>query len=213
MTEQPDDLSEPRPMKRLSEDWWASRPPEVRARRCHAHRRNGNQCGKVAMAGQQVCGTHGGRAPQAINKARRRLDEASDRLVMRLLGFAESDKVPAYVSLDAVKDALNRIGVVTPQTVNLSVTAPWEEVMGAVTGIAQISRAESRAARGMPPPAAIAPPGDGDIVYAEVVPDPPSGPSASRTGGDRADVPAQPGTGLQTLDDALEDLRRMQRRR
>lgn len=135
-------------------------------------------------------------------------------MAKRLLAFAEREDVPAYVALAATESALNRAGIVQPTRVEVGVTAPWEEVMGAVTGIAQISRAESRAARGLPAdPPALSPPEPGDIVDAEVVEDSPSQPSASRTGGDRADVPAQPGTGLQTLDDALEDLRRSQRRR
>lgn len=215
MTEQRDDLLKAQPMKRLSEDWWALRPPEVRARRCRAHRRNGNQCGKVAMAGQQVCGTHGGRAPQAIAKARRRLDEAADRMAQRLLGIAESDNVPAYVALAAVDSALDRAGLKPTQQVSVGVTAPWEEV---ITGIAQITQAESRARRGVTEPAtlpqaALSSPGDGDIVDAEVVEDSPNGPPNARTGGYRGDVPAQPGSGLQTMEDALDDLRRQQRRR
>lgn len=183
-------------------------------RRCQADSSGtGEPCRKYAIRGGNVCRTHGGSAPQVIAKANERLALAADRMAMKLLNIAESENVPAYVALAAVDSALDRAGVVQPKQVQVDLDAPWAEIMGSITGIAQISQAESRAARGLPPPAAIAPAGGGDIVDAEVVPDPPSGPPNARTGGDRGDVPAQPGTGLQTMDDALEDLRRVQRRR
>jgi hypothetical protein len=141
------------PMKRLSEEWWAERAPEVRARRCHAHRRNGSQCTKVAMEAQTVCGTHGGRAPQAKQKARRRIEEAADRMAARLLGFAESENVPAYVALAAVESALDRAGLSAKTAVDVSVEVkPYEELMQglAIDGLAQITRAESRERRGLP---------------------------------------------------------------
>ena len=132
-------------------------------------------------------------------------------MAARLLAFAEREDVPAYVALDATKNALDRAGLAAPTQVNVGVTAPWEEV---VTGIATWSRAESRAARGLDPATvpALSSPGDRDIVDAEVVEDRPSGPPNARTGDDRGDVPGTPGTGLQTLEDALADLRKQQRR-
>jgi len=147
------DPSNNAPIKKLSEEWWATRTPEVRARRCHAHRKNGSQCQKVAMAGQQVCRFHGGAAPLAKAAARRRIEEAADRMAARILGIAASDKVPAYVALQAAQDALDRAGVSAKTAVDVEVKLkPYEEVMQelAVGGIAQISRAESRAQRGLP---------------------------------------------------------------
>jgi len=202
------------------------RSPEVRARRCQAHRRNGAQCSKVAMEAQTVCGSHGGRAPLAKAKARRRIEEAADRMAARLLGFAEGENVPAYVALAAVESALDRAGLKPPTQVDVGIKAPWEEVMGDITGIAQITRAESDARHGIASePAALAGPNDAEpmeVVDAEVVGDPaphPGYPRTGRTPDDRRDGPPRrpafatddvgrpPGKGLMTMEDAVEGQR------
>ena len=163
------------------------------------------------MAGQQVCGTHGGRAPQAKAAARRRLDEAADRMAKRLLAFAEREDVPAYVALAATESALDRAGIVQPTKVEVGIEAPWEQIMGGIVGIAQITQAESRARRGLAPepPAALSAPGDGDVVDAEVVDEPPSRPVPPQTP-QPPTVP--PGSQLQTLDEAISDLADLRRR-
>lgn len=209
------------PMERLSEAWWDTRSPEVRARRCHAHRRNGDQCAKVGMQGQTVCGTHGGRAPQAKRKARQRIDEAADRMAARLLGFAENENVPAYVALAAVQDALDRAGLKPPTQVEVGVTQPYEEVMAGIAGIAHLTREESRAQRGLP---ALAPADPTAPLDVEVVDDPesqdvserhPDSPSAGRNPAEEGDGPPSrpafaegdvgpsPGNALMTMEDAV----------
>lgn len=47
-------------------------------RRCWARskKKDGGQCGSIAMSGQNVCRYHGGSAPQAIKKAEQRVTEA-----------------------------------------------------------------------------------------------------------------------------------------
>lgn len=208
---------------KYSEEWWATRTPEVRARRCHVTKKDGDQCGKVAMDGQRVCGTHGGRAPQAKAAARRRLDEAADRMARELLKIATTSESES-VKLSAVRDALDRAGLKPPTQVEVGPKAPepWEEVLG---DVAHITRAQHEAMkRGEPMPPAPAnpralPPADAEIVDAEVVDaevvDAPVSP-AERVGGgaDRPPVPdwaepppaAPPSRELVTLEEAAAEV-------
>jgi len=78
---------------------------------------------------------HGGATQAAKTKARKRIEEAADRLARQLLGIAEGAESEA-VRLAAVKDALDRAGIQakTAATVEVSVK-PWETVL---EGIAKI---------------------------------------------------------------------------
>lgn len=210
------DPSTPGRIVKYSEEWWATRSPEVRSRRCHAKNGNGDQCGKVAMEAQRVCGTHGGRAPAAKLAARRRLDEASDRMVKQLLGIAESAESEA-VKLAAVKDVLDRAMGKATTTVEVSAKPAWEEVMNDIVGVAQITRAESRARQRLTPePPALVGSEPMEVVDAELVDEPEHGPRG-RTPADRPDDPTDPdasrsgppsrppGRELATLEDATAD--------
>lgn len=159
---------------KYSEDWWATRKPEVRARRCHVTKKDGEQCGKVAMDGQRVCGTHGGRAPQAKAAARRRLDEAADRMAKQLLGIAESAESES-VKLAAVRDALDRAGLKPPTQVEVGPKQPepWEQLLG---DVAHVTKAQHEAMkRGEPLPPSPLPPAPEplEVVDAEIVEDGP----------------------------------------
>lgn len=226
-----DDPSTPGRIVKYSEDWWATRSPEVRARRCHVTKKDGAQCGKVAMEAQAVCGTHGGRAPQAKRKARQRLEEAADRMAKQLLGIADSAESEA-VKLAAVKHVLAIGGINERTAVAVSVELqPFEDMISDLGGIDRgITRAESRARRGLPDDTiALAGPDpsaplDVEVIDGEDVGEThPSHPSAARTPADRGDVPPTrpafadspvgppPGNGLMTMEDAVAALAKQNR--
>ena len=145
--------------------------------RCTAKNRQGNRCGRPSAPGAVVCRNHGGAAPQTVAKAKRRLEEAADRMASRLLGLAENDlkdgtKVGAYVQLGAVTAALDRAGVVEQKQLAVEVTAkPFEDVFSALVGG---SRSEYSASVGTPDPdplPAPEPPSLLDVLDVEVVPE------------------------------------------
>lgn len=87
---------------------------------CTAHStRTGDRCRKPAMLGCNVCGTHGGRAPQVMAAARMRIlamvNPALHEL-MRLLQKAETDSV----KLQAARDILDRAGLAAKQMHEIS---------------------------------------------------------------------------------------------
>jgi len=119
-----------------------------------------------------VCRAHGGAAPQTRAKAQRRLAQAADVLVQRLLQFALDGKVADPVALRAIRDALDRAGLGAKQAVEVDVELrPYEEML---MDFARTTRAEHAARRGEPLPAPASPaPTEPDIVDAEVVDDGP----------------------------------------
>jgi hypothetical protein len=175
--------------------------------------RTGEQCRRPAARGANVCPVHGGSAPQVKAAARRRLDQAADVLVQRLLKFALDGDVADNVALAAIRDALDRAGMGAKTEVAVEVKAPWEELLG---DVAHVTKAQHEAMkRGEPlpptPPPALPAPADADIVDAEVVEDTPE------SVGERADRPnvpdwaepppaARPSRELVTLEDAAAEV-------
>lgn len=110
----------PQRYSKKSDEWWEQRSPEVQARRCKAHRKDGGQCRQVAIAGATVCRWHGGAAKHVKAAARARLENASDLMAKQLLRMAIDDDVADAVKLSAIKDALDRAGLRAPNEVVLS---------------------------------------------------------------------------------------------
>ncbi len=193
-----------------SDDWWLDRNDQ---NRCVAVRKNGERCLKPANRGMTVCRTHGGAAPQVQRKAKQRLELAADRMARELLGMATGAESEA-VKLNAIRDALDRAGLGAKTEVSVELK-PYERLMGDLSGVASISRAEHRAMNGRPfvEPAGLAPPIDAEVVEPadEDGPARPAEPPASEVrdaregedGGD--DMPR--GSGLMTLEEAAETVR------
>lgn len=193
-----------------SDDWWLDRNDQ---NRCVAIRKNGERCLKPANRGMTVCRTHGGAAPQVKRKAKERLELAADRMARELLGMATGAESEA-VKLNAIRDALDRAGLGAKTEVSVELK-PYEQLLGDLSGVATISRAEHRALQGRP---FVDAPALADAIDAEVVepadesgparaPEPPESamryPDASDDEGD--DMPS--GSGLMTLEDAAEAVR------
>ena len=87
------------------------------ARRCTAHKKDGNRCKKAAIRGGTVCATHGGSAPQVKDAARQRLLAAADPAAARLVELLDSDD--ERVRLGAIKDLLDRSGLKPPTEVKI----------------------------------------------------------------------------------------------
>jgi hypothetical protein len=165
-------------------------------RRCTARRHDGQPCQRYAARGGNVCRVHGGAAPQVVAAAQRRLQAATDALAAKLLGIALDEGTSESVRLQAIKDALDRGGVTTKQSVAVEVKQePWEEVLGDVM---QITKAQHEAMkRGeyqpatLPDPPALPPAREPmEVVDAEVVPDAPESPAPADE--DHADRPPTP---------------------
>lgn len=60
-------------------------PRTRQARKCRAHRKDGEPCGNYAIAGGRVCRMHGGSAPQVRRKARERIVMARAYRAMLML--------------------------------------------------------------------------------------------------------------------------------
>lgn len=124
------------------------------ARRCTAHRKNGDRCRKWAIRGGNVCTHHGGKARQTVEKARRRLAENADRGAKQLLALAFDKKQPAEIRLKATLQLLDRAGVNAKTAVDVEVAVrPWEMILGSVSdSLESGSRSEYRARIGNPEP-------------------------------------------------------------
>jgi hypothetical protein len=152
-------------------------------------------------------------------------------MAKELLGIATGAESES-VKLAAIRDALDRAGVSAKQAVELSATAsepkPYEDLLMGITGIATISRVESRSQRGLPAPETpalpAAPSEAPEVVDAEVLPETATAPAHSPTDGlkpsegrrvttDQPQTPGGPPTGLVTMEEAVTETRVRQVRR
>ncbi|MGE2835132.1 hypothetical protein [Mycobacterium sp. SMC-4] len=92
--------------------------------RCTARSKaTGQRCKLPPMLGGNVCRVHGGAAPQTRAKAQRRLQQAADALVQRLLQFALDGDVDDPTALRAIRDALDRAGLTAKTGVEVELVA------------------------------------------------------------------------------------------
>jgi len=148
------DPSSFRPIVKWSEEWWANAKPEVQARRCKAHKKDGSRCGKAAMNNQRVCGTHGGKARHSVEAARRRMMENADPAVKKLTEIAYDPKQSAEIRLKATLAIIDRAGLSPRQAMEIEVgpAKPYEVVLESVfEPMTGGSREAHRS--GSPPPA------------------------------------------------------------
>ena len=72
---------------------------------CGATRTNGQPCRAWAIHGGTVCATHGGRAPQVVEAARRRLD-----VLERLLYWTQDDLIDELLDDPEVLIVMHAVG-------------------------------------------------------------------------------------------------------
>jgi hypothetical protein len=144
-----DDLSSSRPMVKWSEEWWATAKPEVRARRCKAHKKDGSRCAKASMENQRVCGTHGGRARHSMEAARRRLMENADPAVKQLTEIAYDTTKSDDIRLKATLALIDRAGLTPKAVIEVGPTKQFETVFDQFEAIESGPRSDFRHAAGI----------------------------------------------------------------
>lgn len=147
----------------------------------------GQRCKRWAIRGGTVCPKHGGSAPQVVAAAKKRLQAMADAAAGRLGHFAFDDGVAENTALAATNSILDRAGLSPKQAVEVEIgLKPWEQVLQGVAGVARVSQADSRRARGLPvddetPMPALEPVTADTVIDAEVVDENPDAPSAYPT--------------------------------
>ena len=84
---------------------------DIPPRKCSAHSsRTGDPCKKFAIVGGTVCDTHGGRAPQVREAARRRIETFAEEAIDGIQNLARIGQ-KEEVRLRAYQDMLDRAGL------------------------------------------------------------------------------------------------------
>lgn len=159
------------------------------------------------MDGQRVCGTHGGRARQSMQAAKRRLMEHADPAVKKLTEIAYDATNPVETRLKATLAIIDRS--VGGAKTELEISAkPVDQILDRVTTLEGGSRAEYRRLQGISDRSDQAPntltAKDGEPIDAEIVDDfdsyaPRQSQTPNQRGHGQADTPDDddwyPGTG------------------
>lgn len=105
-------------------------------RRCVATNSRGERCRKFAIYGATVCRTHGGAVKRVKEAARIRVENASNRLMGKLIEFAFDDTKPPDVQLKAIQNSLDRAGLKPPAEVVLAQgeAKPYEQIFDVIGG-------------------------------------------------------------------------------
>lgn len=105
-------------------------------KRCVATNSRGERCRKFAIYGSTVCRTHGGATKRVKEAARIRVENASNRLMGKLIEFAFDDTKPPDVQLKAIQNSLDRAGLKPPAEVVLAQgeAKPYETVFDSIGG-------------------------------------------------------------------------------
>lgn len=105
-------------------------------RRCVATNSRGERCRKFAIYGGTVCRTHGGATKRVKEAARIRVENASNRLMGKLIEFAFDDTKPPDVQLKAIQNSLDRAGLKPPAEVVLAQgeAKPYEQIFDVIGG-------------------------------------------------------------------------------
>src|SRR6478736_1988575 len=88
-----------------------------------ARRPDGTPCKRWATHGTTGCRSHGAGAPQVKAAAQRRLQQAVDAIIARMIGFALENGVPDDIALKAVIAAADRAGFSVKTSATLKFSA------------------------------------------------------------------------------------------
>ena len=104
-------------------------------RKCSAHSQSGKPCENFSMTGQAVCGTHGGRSPQAMAKAQRMIELAELKLrglapvavseLSSLVTSASSEAVRLAAARDLVDRSVGKAVEKVQVAAQIVVHRPW----------------------------------------------------------------------------------------
>ena len=104
-------------------------------RKCTARAQSGQPCQKFSMTGQAVCGTHGGRSPQAMAKAQRMVELAELRIrglapravaeLEALVTGADSEQVRLQAANSLIDRSVGRATERIQVAAAITVVRPW----------------------------------------------------------------------------------------